>query len=163
MKNNNPVITILVAVVFGAVGFFGGMQYQKSQTSTNGSRTVLFQRGQGGQLQGQVQGRFGNGTRTGTNGGNFMRPVIGKIISTDNNSITVQMQDGSSKIAVLSDKTTYENTTQASKSDLKDGDTVAVIGATNSDGSVTAESVQINPRYGRTGGGMNGTPPAQNQ
>ncbi len=160
MKNNNLLITIIIAVVVGAVGFFGGMQYQKSNTSSlNGvaGGGGAFMRGQGRQFQ----GRFGGGTNGNATG---RGAVLGKIIDSNNNTITVQLRDGSSKIAVLSDKTTYETTTQASKTDLKTGVPVAVIGTTNSDGSVTADSVQINPRLGRNMmNGGNGTPSAPTQ
>ncbi len=156
MKNNSLLVTIMVAVIIGAVGFFAGVQYQKSQSpsfsAAAGGRDTSIQ-GRGGRFQGR------RGSKTNGNAAN-RGAIIGKIINSDNNSITVQLRDGSSKIAVLSNNTTYETTSKASQSDLKNGDTVAVIGTTNSDGSITANSVQINPGFGQTNRMMNGTPPA---
>lgn len=73
--------------------------------------------------------------------------VVGEIISQDSKSITVKLQDGSSKIVLLSDSATVSKTESGSKSDLKDGTTVAVFGTTNSDGSVTAQNIQLNPAF----------------
>lgn len=63
----------------------------------------------------------------------------------DSNSLTIKLQDGSSKIVILSDKTAYVKSDKASKTDLKAGETVAVFGTDNSDGSVTAQNVQLSP------------------
>lgn len=60
------------------------------------------------------------------------------------------MQDGSSKIVLFSDFTTYNKTSEGSKSDLKVGEKIAVFGTDNSDGSVTAQSVQLNPQLRMT-------------
>lgn len=92
----------------------------------------------------------------GTNG---MRPIAGQIIGKDSNSITVKMQDGSSKIIILSAQTKVMQTQTASVSELQTGQTVAVFGTTNSDGSVTAQNVMLNPQNGRgMMGGQSGTP-----
>ena len=71
--------------------------------------------------------------------------VAGSIVSMDDKSITVKMTDESTKIVLFSDATAYSNAATASKEDLKVGVDVVVFGATNSDGSVTATNVQINP------------------
>jgi hypothetical protein len=63
----------------------------------------------------------------------------------NSNSLTVKLSDGSTKIVVLSGSTTFVKSSPASQSDLKTGDTVNVVGTQNSDGSVTASDVQINP------------------
>jgi hypothetical protein len=75
----------------------------------------------------------------------------------DDKSITVKLQDGSTKIVILSDTTSFSTSSTGSKSDLKTGDTVAAFGTPNSDGSVTAQNVQINPMF-RGIGGQNGSP-----
>lgn len=136
MKAKNSVlITVILVILVGAAAFFGGMQFQKSQNRS--------------QFAGQfgANGRGGNrqfGPRTGANGG----AVVGQILSTDANSITVKMQDGSSKIVLLSGSTSINKQATGSVSDLKTGDRVAVFGTANSDGSVTAQSVQLNPALG---------------
>jgi hypothetical protein len=137
MKNNAVVITILVAVIVGALGFFGGMQYQKMQRGA---------------------GRFGAaggfGGRAG--GANGTRPVVGQISSMDSNSVTVKLPDGSSKIVILSTSTAINKQATGSKSDLKNGENILVIGTSNSDGSITAQNIQLNPMMRGMGGMMRG-------
>lgn len=132
---NNTIILILVAIVFGGGGFFVGMKYQQSQRTSFMRQFNDGQVGQGRQF-GQGQNRMAG-----------FRPVAGEIISSDSNSITVKSQDGSSKIVLLNDKTTINKAEKGSKEDLKTGVEVAVFGSENSDGSVTAQSVQLNPMF----------------
>lgn len=73
------------------------------------------------------------------------RGVIGEVTSKDDKSLTVKLPDGSSKIVLFSESTTFETTTKAQKSDLKTGQQVRVFGSTNSDGSLTANSIMLNP------------------
>jgi Cu/Ag efflux protein CusF len=141
VKNMNKNIAILVAVVLIIVavagGFFGGVMYQKTQSPTFGSGMM----GQNGSRQGAFAGRFGS--QNGQNA-NF-RPVRGQVVGMDNSSMTVKMSDGSTKLVVLSSSTSYMQSTAAKLSDIKTGDTVNVVGTQNSDGSVTAQDIQINP------------------
>lgn len=129
MKNKNIVIAILILIIVAGGTFFAGMKYQQS-------KQPAFLR----QLNGQPGQRTGSGqNRTG------FRPVSGEIVSSDTNSITVKLQDGSSKIVILSDKTEINKAATGSKEDLKKGERVMVIGQDNTDGSVTAQSIQLNP------------------
>ena len=114
MKNNAILIAIVALVIGGGAGFIGGMKYQESK-SPNFTTGQFF--GNGGQIrEGQRQG------------GNSFRPVAGEIISSDNESLTVKLADGSSKIVILSDKTTINKAEKGQKSDLKDGVNIAVFG-----------------------------------
>lgn len=132
MNKNTMIIIAAVLVVIAAVGgFFGGMQYQKGNAGSN------FAQGGNGTFR-QRSGMMGQ------NGQNF-RPVRGQVLSIDTNGITVKLLDGSTKIVVLSGSTVYLKSTKALQSDLKTGDMVNVIGTQNSDGSVTAQDVQLNP------------------
>lgn len=130
----NPMImTIIVSLIVGGVAFFGGMQYQKTQAS--GSMQGQFRGQNGGQPVGGFQGRGGNGQGT--------MPVSGEIISQDDNSMTAKMQDGSTKIVILSDQTAINKSSEGTKSDLKTGEQVTAFGTENSDGSITAQNVSI--------------------
>lgn len=140
MKNNYVLIAV-VAIVMGVAAFFGGMKYQESKTG-NSNFARQFQNGTGSRTGGQSgQGRFGGAT-------------VGEIINSDTKSITVKMNDGSSKIVLLSDKTQINKAAAGTVSDLTTGTRVAVFGAVNSDGSVTAQNIQINPTFGGGGGRM---------
>lgn len=121
----------MLVVIVGAGSFFAGIKYQQSKQSSSFRQF-------GGQ-QGQRMGVGGN--RTG------FRPVAGEIISSDDKSITVKLQDGSSKIVILSDQTQINKAETASKSALRTGEQVAVYGTENSDGSVTAQNIQLNPVF----------------
>jgi hypothetical protein len=140
-NNNTLFITIAIAIVIGVGGFFAGMKYQQTKQPSftrNGANTFMMGGAQNG--QGAINGQ----TRTGgarMGGGQ----VMGDILSQDATSITVKLQDGSSKIVLFNDKTTINKAEAASTADLKTGEKVAVFGQTNTDGSVTATNIQLNP------------------
>ncbi len=137
MKNNSIIMTVLVAIIVGGAAFFGGMQYQKMQPAAGGNRQ--FANGQnGGRRAGGPNGMGG--------------AVRGQIISADSSSITVKMSDGSSKIVLINGNTMITEATTANMQALTSGKQVLVFGSTNSDGSVTAQNVQLNPQQmGRPG------------
>lgn len=126
----STIITIILVVLVGGGAFFGGMKYQQGKQAFNRQ----FNGSQGVRTAGGNQGnRLG------------FRPVAGEIISSDDKSITVKFQDGSSKIVMVSDKTEINKAAQVSRDELKVGEKVSVFGQENSDGSVTAQSIQLNP------------------
>jgi hypothetical protein len=133
MKNVNIVVVIVLLLVIGGGAFFGGMKYQQGQT--------LAQRTQ---MAGQFGNRAGGSARTGAIGARGGQ-VMGTILSQEANSITVKLADGSSKIVLILGTTSINQATAATAADLKVGDTVSAFGATNTDGSVTAQNIQINP------------------
>lgn len=121
-----------MVLIVGAGAFFGGMKYQETKAASGDHNQF-------------GDGRQGFRQRAGN--GNF-QPVRGEITSSDESSITVKMQDGSSKIVILSDSTTITEAITAAKQSLTTGKQVMVIGSSNSDGSVTAQNIQLNPNFG---------------
>lgn len=140
MKNNTIIIAIVTAVIVGGGAFFGGIKYQQMQQPSFGNRQFMMS-GPNGQMG---QGR----------GGNFQgsRPVSGEIISQDDTSVTIKMEDGSSRIVILSDKTTINKASEGSKSDLTSGEHIVAFGTENSDGSITAQNVSIGGNMMMRGG-----------
>lgn len=116
----------------------------------------------------QFSGQAKNGqgaTRMFVNGGsrNGMRPVSGEVISADANSITVKSQDGSSKIVILSGSTKFVKTAEVAKNDITKGIQVGVFGTENTDGSITATNIQINPQQIIAAPNTTGTQPKPEQ
>lgn len=136
MKQHAIAVILLVAVVTGAGGFFAGTKFQQSKQPF-GFGAMQYEKGRG-----MMQGS-GNGTRTGIRNG--FRPLSGEIIKHDETSMTVKLKDGSSKIVLIGKTTSINKAETGSKDDLTIGTEVAVFGAENSDGSVTAQNVQIHP------------------
>lgn len=133
MKLNQKLIFVILvtAVVAAGAGFLGGTKYQQNQRSSFTAQGGNFRIN--GNTNGQTQ---------------MFRPVQGEIISSDNTSITVKLDDGSTKIVLFSDSTAINKAENGSKSDLTTGQIVLVTGQTNSDGSVTAQNIQLNPQTG---------------
>lgn len=142
MKNVGTISAVLIVVAVG-LGFVGGMKFQEAKSQT--PQTPAMQNNTGNGTRGG--GRFGRGG--GAGGG---RPTAGEIISSDDKSATVKLMDGSSKIILLTDKTTINKTIPASKSDLKQGERIAVFGTDNTDGSVTATNISLNPMFSGNNG-----------
>jgi hypothetical protein len=126
--NKNILTTLIVSILLGAVGFYAGMTYGSSKKSTNTNFAGNFPTQRNG---------IANRTR---NGGNF---IAGQIIKQDSSSIVIKIQDGSSKIVYLPDTATIMKSVSGMKNDIKVGENVMVSGTTGSDGSVTAQNVQI--------------------
>lgn len=132
---------ILVAVIIGVGAFFGGMKYGESKKSAGGNfpginNLSAEERQQRIQQMGGTA-RNGNGQNVGF--------VNGDVISKDEKSITVKLRDGGSKIVFYADTTEISKFASGNSSDLEIGKSVTVTGKTNSDGSVTAQSIQVRP------------------
>ena len=89
MKPIKPLYVIILIIIFAGAGFYGGTLYQKNQTRAS------FARGGFG-AGGGAGGRFGGGQ-----GATGMMPVRGQVVSSSDNSVTVKLMDGSSKIVNL--------------------------------------------------------------
>lgn len=134
--NKLLLVAVAVVVVVGGGAFYGGMKYAQGKAVSN--RQQMF-----GQTGANISGGFTGGRGgQGAIGGGL---VSGDIIFKDNQSITVKMRDGSSKIVFFSDATEISKFVAGASADLGVGKTVSVMGKTNSDGSITATSVQLRP------------------
>ena len=149
---NKTIITaILVAVVFGGGGYYFGKQASASATPTGAAAFAGRTGAPGG------TGRFGGGA-----GGGF---TTGTIISTGSGTMTIQMPTSTStsattgtKIVILDANTVISELQTVPTTNLAVGQSVTVSGTSNSDGSVTATSIQVRPA--RAGSPAGGVPPA---
>ena len=138
MKKTIPILLILILAV-GIGAFYGGMKYNQSKNPLSRFSNQNFQNMTPAQRQ-QLLQRNGTNTRAGANGTNF---ISGQIISKDNNSLTIKMPDGSSKIVFFSNSTEISKSASGTPDDLTVGTTVSANGSANQDGSITAQSIQI--------------------
>ena len=142
MKKILPIIVIAVIVAGGT--FFGGMKYAESKNagkflSRAGAQNFANMTPEERQQRmGQAGGRM-------TNGGQLGGMITGEILSKDEQSLTVKLRDGGSKIIFFSDSAEISKFEKGSAEDLQTGKTVVINGKANDDGSVTAQTIQIRP------------------
>ena len=125
-------ITLLVILAIAIAGgsFWAGMSYGNSQATTATATARANFAGRAGRMGGA------------TSGAGF---VSGSIISKDPTSITISSAGGGSKIIFYSNTTQIGKMTTGTADDLSTGKNVMITGTTNSDGSITAQSIQIRP------------------
>jgi hypothetical protein len=129
------------AVILVALAFWAGTAYANHKNRT--ARTVMM----GGQAQG-MRGNFAvGGMRTGANAGSF---VSGTVLSKTDTALTVQNQAGGSKIVLVSSSTAVSKSAQGALTDVAVGSSIVATGTTNSDGSITAQTVQVRPEAAPT-------------
>ncbi len=148
IKNLASIIIAIIAV--GGISFLGGMKYEQGkapnyQNLSQVDRQQIFQQGGAGgnSIRGARNGAGGNIPRNGA--GANMNSVNGEVISKDDESITVKLNDGGSKIVFFSDKTNVSKIAIGTQADVAVGEQVMVSGTVNSDGSVNAAMIQIRP------------------
>jgi hypothetical protein len=130
---------LITAIAAGGIGFFIG-----TSSNTNPSTPSRGQFGGGfGQMGGTRQVNSG-GTR-----GNIMPQsegmTMGTILSIDDKGITLDVKPNGSRIIFITSGTKILKSIEGTQSDLKEGSLVTITGTPNSDGSITAKSVQIRP------------------
>jgi hypothetical protein len=147
MKKNTTILVVAVLVAL-AGGFFGGMQYQKMAAKKVAALSPAgFNRGNfTGSVNGQ-RNRSGAGFTSGT------------ILSKSDKSLTVKLAAGGSEIVFLAAATEIMKSATGTIADLNVGEQVVISGTANSDGSITARTVQLGGRRPDAGAGQ-GQPPA---
>jgi glycopeptide antibiotics resistance protein len=135
-KGVSKKLFIAMVIVAAAAGFFGYKVYHRSQLQESFGRGAS-----GGQSDriGNGEGKIPqSGDLCGGTGGN------GQIVSVGNNSFTIKLKNGISKIVNLTSQITIKTSTgSGSVSDLKTGDRVTLVGDPNPDGSFTANTVVV--------------------
>lgn len=149
---NKKIIAVIAGIIIiGGGSFYAGMQYASGNALA----------------QTRGAGNFGGGQR-GARGGANGGFASGEVLSKDSTSITIKLRDprvadgqnasaqsggltsqstsqGGSKIIFFSDSTQVMKAISGSLGDVKVGEQVTVTGSTNSDGSISAQSIQIRP------------------
>ena len=133
MKRNQMIGGVILLFVVAGGSFYAGKSMASTATPT-GARTAGFA-ASGSGFAGRAGGARGGGGFTG-----------GTIVSTATGSISIKQQNGSStEIVLLSPTTQILKQVAGTAADLTTGTTMTVTVASNSDGSMTATSVQIRP------------------
>ena len=127
MKNKTTLIILGIIVAIGL--FYGGYAYG---SSSNVSSAVSAR-----------TGRTGTTSFAGYPGANALgSATTGIVVSSDATSITVALKSGSA-VVFYSTSTPIMKTVSGSENDISTGANITVIGTTNSDGSIIANSIQI--------------------
>jgi len=138
--------THIIWAIVVIIAFVGGMYYGKSTVAS----------GLAGRLRGA--GGFTSSTRTGARAGSGGGFVSGQILTKDAQSLTIQLANGNSEVVFYSTSTSVIKPTPASVSNLTAGTNVMIGGTQNSDGSLTAQSIQVrDPNQPGLGVTRNGT------
>lgn len=153
IKKIIPII-VAVAVIIGGGAFYGGIKYAQSGSSRSEFSRADFQnlsseerqqrfsatggRASGDHEGGSFRGGFGSGS-----GGT--RPLTGEIITQNEDSFTIKLSDGSTKIVFVSDSTQITKSVDGAVDDLTEGKQIFVSGSENPDGSYTAQTIQLTP------------------
>lgn len=143
---------IIVVIVVAGAAFYGGMKYGEGKAPRGFTQANLQnlrnlspeERQQKLQETGADMGSGFEGRRlkTGESGAGL---VNGEIIAKDDQSITVKLRDGGSKIIFFSESTKIEKSVDGTGDDLKEGTMLSVSGKENPDGSYTAKTIRISP------------------
>lgn len=130
MKNINLIFLLLI-IVAGVAAFFGGMYYQQSNNTAQ--RNLRNFGNQTQQLFNTLQGN-----------GDFFS---GSIISKSADSISLRLSGAAgSRYVFFSDSTKIIKLSSVAPSNFSVGQNVGVAGVLNTDGTIVAQYIQIEPQ-----------------
>jgi hypothetical protein len=128
---------VVAVILISGTSFFAGAKF-----GGKGGRGNFAGRGQFG--DGQMMQRGGaTGVPGQGNQKSRLNFIDGELLSSGAGTMTIKLTDGGSKIILVSSSTQVMKTTAGAISDLQVGNRLMVNGDTNSDGSVTAKTIQL--------------------
>ena len=138
MNTKTISIFIGIAIIIAGGAFYGGMKYGQSKNPLSGISRQNSQNLPSEQREQFSQEKIGKGIEEGS--------FIGEVIDKDEQSLTLKMIDGGSKIIFFSDSTEISKTIEGSINDIEIGKQIIISGDQNSDGSYTAKIIQLSSR-----------------
>jgi hypothetical protein len=126
----------LLAVLFAAVGFLGGIKIEKGQQTT-GSTFGAATAGKGARATGSAPTFGGAPGGTAAGGGD----TSGTVSSVSGKTIYLKSTSGDTVKVTLSSATKVSKSQTVSSDSLRPGDTIVVTGVTGSDGTISAATV----------------------
>lgn len=129
----------IIWVVIVIVALVGGVWYGRSSVASQASKGASASTARSGYARTVAAGGF----------------VSGQIISVATNSMTVSLANGNSQVVFYSTSTQVTKPTIVPASTLVAGTRVMIGGTANSDGSLTAQSIQVQTGSGLLGGSGN--------
>ena len=136
----------IIWAVIAIIALVGGIFYGKSGAS--GSATSKS---------------VASSTRSGYAGRGMAGGIVsGQIVSVDSGSMTVSLTNGNSDVVFYSSSTQIMKPTIVPATSLAAGANVMIVGTSNSDGSYTAQSIQVRGTGDFPGGGTPGSGPSGN-
>ena len=153
-----PLPLALMGALLCACGFIGGVLVEKGETSSNTAAAATS--GFASRLRalaGATSSTTGSTTSTGAGGSSaspfaggsgFQRPTSGTLAFVSGSTLYVTNDEGNTVKVLTSRATTVEKTVKSSVGAIHPGETVAITGATASDGSVRAESISVGSAAG---------------
>jgi hypothetical protein len=145
-----PLGAVLAAVLLAALGFFGGVQVEKSRSGTPAASATGFGRGGftgAGAATGGAQGG-------GAGGQQQVDATVGQVSSVDGKTFYVSEQSGD-KVRVKTSKSSKITRSAVADADaIHPGDTVIVQGRTASSGTVVATTVVATASNAQSGFGL---------
>ncbi len=134
--NKKVVVVCAVAVIIAVIGGFvlGRMSSERGNSATYPPGMV-----------GRSRSGLSSRTMPQDRGMLRYRPTIGEVIAIDADSLTIKLADGSSKIVLFTPSTGISRVEKAKTDNIHAGSRVLVQGQSNTDGSVSASRIQIDP------------------
>ncbi|MCU1580809.1 MAG: hypothetical protein JWO01_197 [Microbacteriaceae bacterium] len=145
-----PALALVAAI---AIGLTGGVLIGRNTASASQAGAARAGFGGAGGFPGAAGASGAPGAGGAGGGGGF---TAGTIVSVSNGQLVIKAADGTQKTVTTDSSTKVSKTSASDVSALKAGQTVTVIGATGSDGTVTATSISEGAGAGRGGFGGGG-------
>jgi len=131
---------LLAALVVAGGSFYGGTVYGKGQAQTAFAGPVNPGSGPAGMMPGGTPP-----AGMGQPGGNQAGMLVGEIAEISATALTITDSSGKQTQVNVSGTTLIEKQASVTLADLTQGETVMVSGSQQSDGSISARSVQVAP------------------